>query len=215
MNKYHLFTAFLFTSLVFFGCERIEPVNPNTQSKLSAKLKKPVKMLQASNEGKKMIKLETSMGDIKIELDANLAPVSVENFLEYVESGFYNQTIFHRVINDFMIQGGGFDQQLQQKPTKKPIINEAKNGLKNERGTIAMARSANPNSATTQFFINLKDNSFLNYPGQDGWGYAVFGKVIDGMEVVDQIAMVKTGNKGSHQNVPIENVIIEKITSIQ
>ena len=159
--------------------------------------------------------LKTSMGEIVVELDQEKAPKTVENFLQYVKSGQYNGTIFHRVIPDFMIQGGGFDRNMQEKKTRAPIKNEANNGLRNDIYTISMARTASPHSATAQFFINTKNNSMLNYPGQDGWGYAVFGKVIMGTEVVDQIKNVGTGNAGFHQNVPTSPVIIESATVTQ
>jgi peptidyl-prolyl cis-trans isomerase A (cyclophilin A)/peptidyl-prolyl cis-trans isomerase B (cyclophilin B) len=146
--------------------------------------------------------MKTSMGDITLELYPDKAPKSVENFLSYVKSGQYDGTIFHRVINGFMIQGGGFDTSMHQKPTRAPIENEAKNGLKNEPYTLAMARTSNPNSATAQFFINVKSNAFLDYPGQDGYGYAVFGKVIKGSDVVDKIKQVATG-AGDVPNTPV------------
>lgn len=156
------------------------------------------------------VRIETSAGDIVIELDAENAPVSTENFLGYVNDGFYNGTVFHRVIKDFMVQGGGMDSDLNPKSTKAPIKNEAGNGLRNERGTVAMARTQIVDSATAQFFINTVDNSFLNHqaPTQQGYGYAVFGKVVEGMETVDAIREVKTGNKGMHQDVPLEAVTI-------
>jgi cyclophilin family peptidyl-prolyl cis-trans isomerase len=157
-----------------------------------------------------MIKLHTNFGVIAIELDAEKAPLSSANFTRYVESGHYDGTIFHRVIPGFMIQGGGFTKDMQQKSTSAPIQNEAKNGLKNDTYTLAMARTSDPHSASSQFFINVKNNDFLNYPGQDGWGYAVFGKVVEGKDVVDKIKGVPTGNKGMHQNVPTEPVVIEK-----
>jgi len=156
----------------------------------------------------KKVKLETSMGDIVIELNEKAAPVTVKNFLRYAEESFYDGTIFHRVIPNFMIQGGGFKSDMQQKKTHEPIINEAKNGLKNDRGTIAMARTTNPNSATAQFFINHRNNDSLNYSPQNP-GYAVFGKVIEGMDVVDKIAAVKTSQKGSYSDVPVEPVVIK------
>jgi peptidyl-prolyl cis-trans isomerase B (cyclophilin B) len=161
-----------------------------------------------------MITLHTNHGDIALELDFAQAPATSANFLEYAREGFYNGTVFHRVINDFMIQGGGFDGKMQQKPTKAPIANEADNGLKNDAGTIAMARTMDPDSATAQFFINLKDNNFLNHSGKtsQGWGYAVFGKVVDGMDVVDAIKAVPTGSHAGHQDVPTEAVIIESVT---
>ncbi len=158
------------------------------------------------------VKLHTNLGVITLELDADKAPVSVANFLAYVESGHYNNTIFHRVIDGFMIQGGGFEPGMNQKPTGEQIKNEADNGLKNERGTIAMARTQAPHSATAQFFINVADNDFLNHrsPDLQGWGYCVFGRVSDGMDVVDAIRKVKTGSSGFHQDVPKEDVIIER-----
>lgn len=159
---------------------------------------------------KPMVKLHTNHGIITIQLDKEKAPISSENFVKYVESGHFNGTIFHRVINNFMIQGGGFTADMNQKPTRPPIQNEAKNGLKNDIYTIAMARTPNPHSGSAQFFINVKNNDFLNYPGQDGWGYAVFGKVTEGMDVVDKIKAVKTGVKGGMPDVPVDPVTIEK-----
>ena len=152
--------------------------------------------------------METSKGTIEIELDAAKAPGTVANFVKYVKKGHFDGTIFHRVIPGFMIQGGGFTADMDQKSTDAPIQNEAKNGLKNARGTLAMARTSNPHSASSQFFINLKDNGFLDYPGQDGWGYCVFGKVTKGLEVMDAIAAVPTTTKSGHQNVPVEAVTI-------
>ena len=157
----------------------------------------------------KMVKLETTMGDIVIELDEKAAPITVKNFLTYVEERFYDGTIFHRVIPKFMIQGGGFTPDIAQKKTHPPIVNEANNGLRNNRGTIAMARTNNPDSATSQFFINHRDNDFLNYAGPDKPGYAVFGKVVEGMETVDKIAAVNTAQKGPHADVPVEPVVIK------
>ncbi|HJV85795.1 MAG TPA: peptidylprolyl isomerase [Noviherbaspirillum sp.] len=154
--------------------------------------------------------LTTNYGKIKLELDAEKAPKTVENFLSYVKSGHYDGTIFHRVIDGFMIQGGGFEPGMKQKPTNEPIENEAKNGLKNEPYSIAMARTSAPHSASAQFFINVKNNSFLDYPGQDGWGYCVFGKVTEGTDVVDKIKSVKTTRTGMHSDIPVENVVIEK-----
>ena len=158
------------------------------------------------------VKLHTNHGVITLELDAEKAPVTVANFLAYVEAGHYNNTVFHRVIDGFMIQGGGFEPGMNQKPTGEQIKNEADNGLKNERGTVAMARTQAPHSATAQFFINIADNDFLNFKSADlqGWGYCVFGKVSDGMDVVDAIRKVKTGSSGFHQDVPKEDVIIER-----
>ena len=159
-----------------------------------------------------MVKLHTNFGEITLELDAEKAPVTVANFLEYVNSGFYDNTVFHRVIDGFMIQGGGFEPGMRQKSTRENIKNEADNGLQNKAYTIAMARTPSPHSASSQFFINVGDNDFLNYsaPTANGWGYAVFGKVIGGTEVVDAIKKVKTGNKAGHQDVPIEDVVIER-----
>ena len=160
------------------------------------------------------VEMQTSLGKIVIELDEAKAPVSAKNFVGYVQDGFYNGTVFHRVIPGFMIQGGGFTADMAQKTAKAPIQNEAKNGLKNARGTIAMARTGDPHSATAQFFINHADNVPLDYPSRDGWGYAVFGKVTEGMDVVDKIAQVRTGNRGGHQNVPQEPVVIQSVKVI-
>jgi cyclophilin family peptidyl-prolyl cis-trans isomerase len=175
--------------------------------------KTETKIIPTSN----IVKLQTSMGDIVIELNRQAAPVAVQNFLGYVEAGFYDGTIFHRIMQGFMIQGGGFTNQMVEKKTRKPIINEAKNGLSNMRGTIAMARTSDPDSATSQFFINHSDNEFLNYIDESKAGYAVFGKVIEGMDVVDTIASVKTttvkitrnGRDASMENVPVEPIIIQ------
>lgn len=158
--------------------------------------------------------MKTSMGDITLELDGEKAPATVENFLRYVDEGFYSGTIFHRVINGFMIQGGGFTVDLDRKRGHAPVKNEAKNGLSNQRGTIAMARTNNPHSATSQFFINHKDNGNLDYPSFDGWGYAVFGRVTDGLETVDRIADAATETSMGMQNVPKTPIIIESITRI-
>jgi len=158
--------------------------------------------------------LNTNFGPITVELDSEHAPKSVENFLSYAKDGSYNNTVFHRVINGFMIQGGGFEPGMKQKPTKAPIKNEANNGLKNMTGTLAMARTSDPHSATAQFFINVADNDFLNFRSESpqGWGYAVFGKVTDGMDVVNKIKAVKTGTSGFHQDVPKDDVIIQSVT---
>ena len=163
-----------------------------------------------------MVKLSTNFGDITLELDAEKAPITVANFLQYVEKGFYNGVIFHRVIDGFMIQGGGFDTNMKQKPTMDEIKNEADNSLSNDNYTIAMARTSIPDSASSQFFINIADNGFLNHtaPTSSGWGYCVFGKVVEGMEVVDKIKSVKTTSKAGHRDVPIEPVIIEKASVI-
>ncbi len=163
------------------------------------------------------VKMQTSKGDITLELYEDKAPETVENFVTYARNGFYDGTIFHRVIPSFMIQGGGFTPDMEQKETREPIKNEADNGLENDVGTIAMARTPDPHSASAQFFINLQDNDFLNFKDKtmQGWGYAVFGKVTDGMDVVRTIAQVPTGNHGPHQNVPEEPVIIEKVSIVE
>ena len=161
------------------------------------------------------VKVQTSMGEIVIALDTEKAPVTAANFLKYVADKFFDGTIFHRVIPDFMIQGGGFTPDMAQKETGAPIVNEASNGLKNDRGTLAMARTNDPDSATAQFFINLKDNAFLNYAGPANPGYAVFAKVTEGMDVVDAIAAVKTAQKGGHDDVPVETVSIESATVVE
>ena len=161
-----------------------------------------------------MITLHTNFGDIAVELDFEKAPVSAANFKQYAEDGFYDGTIFHRVINNFMIQGGGFTEDMVQKEGRASIKNEADNGLKNDSGTLAMARTSDPHSASSQFFINVKDNDFLNHSSKDsqGWGYCVFAKVTDGMDVVEKIKSVKTGSQGMHQDVPTEAVIIESVS---
>ncbi|MDF1587801.1 MAG: peptidylprolyl isomerase [Gammaproteobacteria bacterium] len=163
------------------------------------------------------VKLETNHGNIVIELNSKKAPNTVANFLSYVEDGFYNGTIFHRVIKDFMIQGGGFTEEFVQKKPKAPIKNEANNGLSNVTGSIAMARTGDPHSATAQFFINTVDNNFLDFRGENGpaWGYAVFGNVIEGMDVVNEIRAVATGSRGPHQDVPTENVVIISATVVE
>jgi len=159
-----------------------------------------------------MITPTTSMGDIVIELDSEKAPKTAANFEQYVKDGHYDGTVFHRVIDGFMIQGGGYAAGMQEKPTRDPIENEANNGLSNVTGSIAMARTMEPHSASAQFFINVSDNKFLDYPGQDGWGYCVFGKVVDGMDVVNKIKGVATGSRFGHRDVPVEDVVIEKAT---
>ncbi|MBK8102137.1 MAG: peptidylprolyl isomerase [Cellvibrionales bacterium] len=161
-----------------------------------------------------VVTLHTTHGDITLELDAAKAPATVASFLGYASSGFYAGTIFHRVIDGFMIQGGGMDENMSQKKTNAPVKNEANNGLKNDTGTIAMARTMDPHSATAQFFINVKDNDFLNFKSEtsQGWGYCVFGKVTDGMDVVNKIKGVKTGSKGGHQDVPVESITITSVT---
>lgn len=161
-----------------------------------------------------MILMKTSKGDIKIELDSAKAPKTVANFMKYVESGHYNGTIFHRVINNFMVQGGGFDVEMNQKPAPDTVENEANNGLKNVVGSIAMARTSDPHSAGAQFFINVNDNTFLDYPGQDGWGYCVFGQVVEGMDVVNDIKEVATGSSGFHQDVPVAQIVISEVVVV-
>ena len=161
------------------------------------------------------VDLKTSLGTIRLELYPAKAPKTVENFLQYVKDGQYNGTVFHRVIPGFMVQGGGMSADMKEKRTRAPIPIESKNGLKNDAGTLAMARTSDPNSATAQFFINVKNNDFLNYPGQDGYGYTVFGKVVAGMDVVNKIVNVPTGNRGMHQNVPLQPVVIESATVVE
>lgn len=173
--------------------------------------------LVAADDAKPRVLMETNMGSFTLELDSQAAPKTVENFVQYVEDGFYDGTIFHRVIKDFMIQGGGFKEGLDKKPARAPIKNEANNGLKNTRGTIAMARTTDPHSATAQFFINTVDNAFLNYkaPNINGWGYAVFGKVVEGMETVDKIRAVPTKKSKGYSDVPQKSVIIQKATLVK
>jgi peptidyl-prolyl cis-trans isomerase B (cyclophilin B) len=163
-----------------------------------------------------MVVLHTNHGDIKVALDTENAPATVANFLQYVRDGHYDNTIFHRVIDGFMIQGGGMEPGMRQKPTREPVANEATNGLKNKKYTLAMARTSDPHSATAQFFINIADNDFLDYkaPSANGWGYCVFGKVVEGQDVVDRIRTVDTGNSGHHQNVPKEDVVLTKAEEI-
>ena len=161
-----------------------------------------------------MITLHTNFGDIKLQLNADKAPLTVANFMKYVEDGFFDGTIFHRVIDGFMIQGGGFTEDMTQKRSGEPVKNEANNGLSNRVGTIAMARTSDPHSATAQFFININDNTFLDFKAENsqGWGYCVFGEVVEGMDVVEKIKGVNTGNRGMHQDVPLEAVVIEKVS---
>lgn len=170
-----------------------------------------------SSDGNPMILLKTNFGDITLELDYEKAPNTAKNFESYVRDGFYDGVIFHRVINNFMIQGGGFDENMQQKPTKDTIENEADNGLSNVNGSIAMARTMDPHSASAQFFINVKDNGFLDHTAKtmEGWGYAVFGKVVEGMDIVNKIKEVPTTMRGGHQDVPTDNVIIESATVVE
>ena len=164
--------------------------------------------------GKPIVTFKTNMGDFSVQLEPKKAPKTVANFLQYVKDGHYDGTIFHRVINNFMVQGGGFNTDMRQKTTEAPIDNEANNGLKNNRGTIAMARTMDPHSATAQFFINVSDNDFLNHTAENmqGWGYAVFGQVVEGQEVLDKIRVVPTGSQAGHQDVPVDPVVIESVT---
>ena len=182
-----------------------KPAAPATPDAKPAETTQPLK-------GIVKVTLETSKGTLELELDADKAPLSVANFMNYAKKGHYDGTIFHRVIPGFMVQGGGFTADMQQKPTDKPIQCESKNGLKNTKGTLAMARTSDPHSATSQFFINVKDNGFLDFPGQDGWGYCVFGKVTKGIEVVDAIVAVPSATKAPHQNVPVDPITITKVT---
>jgi peptidyl-prolyl cis-trans isomerase B (cyclophilin B) len=163
------------------------------------------------------VSMQTSQGEIVLELDEAKAPITVENFLTYVRDGHYDGTIFHRVINGFMIQGGGFEPGMKQKPTRASIENEASNGLSNKTGTVAMARTSAPHSASAQFFINVKDNDFLDHtsPTPQGWGYAVFGKVVEGMDVINNIKKVRTGSKGGHDDVPVEDIIVTRATVLE
>ncbi len=205
--------AAMFLGSAFAQATKTEPkaakaaaVKPSTCSKINDKGTNPMK-----------VKLTTSMGAITLELNKEKAPISTENFVKYVESGHYNGTIFHRVINNFMIQGGGFDKKMIQKSAKATVVNEANNGLKNVNGSIAMARTSDPQSASAQFFINVKDNDFLDFRNEttQGWGYAVFGKVTKGMDVVNKIKVVKTGNSGGMSDVPVEPVIIESAEIVE
>jgi cyclophilin family peptidyl-prolyl cis-trans isomerase len=211
MSRKFWFSASLFI-LVLIPAVALVAVSkePNDGASKGTKASKQTMEVKESNIVEpKRVRLETSMGDIVIELDEKKAPITVKNFLQYAGEGFYDGTIFHRVISNFMIQGGGFTADMAQKETHPPIVNEAKNGLKNDRGTVAMARTNNPDSATSQFFINHKNNDFLNYAGPDKPGYAVFGKVVEGMEVVDKIAAVETTTRGGMRDVPVKPVVIK------
>ncbi|RTZ65241.1 MAG: peptidyl-prolyl cis-trans isomerase [Aquificaceae bacterium] len=208
----HFTILFLSFFMLFTGCNAQEGATKASTTK----------EIKTKTSGEKMsanpiIKMETNKGNITIELYADKAPLSTENMVNYVKDAFYDGLIFHRVIPGFMIQGGGMNPDMSEKANKAPIKNEADNGLKNDRGTLAMARTNVPDSATSQFFINLKDNDFLNHTSKtpQGWGYAVFGKVTEGMDVVDEIAAVKTGNHGGHGDVPLEPVIIKKMTVVE
>lgn len=205
MKRFVFMTAM---ATLLFGCQ--------TGRQIPAGQHEAVKEQSEQTEGTKiMILMKTSEGDIKLELDREKAPKTVANFLSYVEAGHYNDTVFHRVINGFMIQGGGFDKNMNQKPAPDTVENEAANGLKNTAGSIAMARTSDPHSASAQFFINVNDNTFLDYPGQDGWGYCVFGSVVEGMDVVNKIKNVQTGRSGFHQDVPVEPVTIIEVTAVE
>ena len=214
IKKLSLFVMVLSLVLIC-GCEKEEPQTREApvvaQEKIETIVVEPERNVVENKNPR--VKLETSMGDIVIELNAEAAPITVKNFLGYVESGFFDGLIFHRVIKDFMIQGGGFTADMQRKQTNAPIKNEASNGLKNDRGTIAMARTSDPDSATSQFFINHKDNSFLNYTPTSP-GYAVFGKTVEGMDVVDKIAAVRTTSRNGMGDVPVEPVIIKSATVV-
>ena len=207
------FTLLFFSFfLLFAGCNAQDAATKQTTEKGA----------KSNTSGEKMsanpiIKMITNKGTITIELNAEKAPLSAENMVNYVKDGFYDGLIFHRVIPGFMVQGGGMNPDMSEKSTKAQIQNEANNGLKNDRGTLAMARTNVPHSASSQFFINLKDNDFLNHSSEtaQGWGYAVFGKVTEGMDIVDEIAKVKTGNHGGHGDVPMEAVVVEKMTIVK
>ncbi len=201
---------FRFAALALLSSLLTLPVLAQEEAAPAVEAAAPAPVVETPTEELPMVILKTSKGDLKIELYPAKAPDTVKNFLQYVDDGFFNGTIFHRVISGFMVQGGGFTKDMQQKPTRAPVKNEAGNGLKNARGTLAMARTGDPHSATAQFFINVVDNDFLNYTSPDprGYGYCVFGKVVEGLEVVDAIKSVRTGNRGGHQDVPMEPVEI-------
>ena len=211
IRPHQLLIAFVSFFVFLGGCNAQEASTP--KSKTNTETKNGAKM-----SANPVIKIETSKGTMMLELDAEKAPNSAANFVAYVEDGFYDGLIFHRVIPNFMVQGGGMNPDMSEKDNKKaPIKNEANNGLKNDRGTIAMARTGDPHSASSQFFLNLKDNDFLNHTSetQAGWGYAVFGKLTDGLDVIDEIAKVKTGNHGGHGDVPLEEVTITKMSVVK
>ena len=216
INPNQLLIAFVSFFVLLGGCNAQESAQ-TSKAALTSDSKMTETKTGAKMSAKPVVKLETTKGTITVELDAEKAPKTVENFIKYVEDGFYDGIIFHRVIPGFMIQTGGMLPDMSEKPNREAIKNEANNGLKNDRGTLAMARTPNPHSASSQFFINLKDNDFLNFTSesQAGWGYAVFGKVIDGMDVVDEIAKVKTGNQAGHQDVPLEPVTITKASVVK
>lgn len=200
--------------LLINGCVKKAPQTSSGTNNVNEESKPKPLVNENVSTGKKIVKIQTSMGDIVVELNEEKAPITVKNFLDYVNSGFYNGTIFHRVIKDFMIQGGGFIADMSQKRTNAPIKIESANGLKNDRGTIAMARTDVPDSATSQFFINHKTNDFLNYAGPANPGYAVFGKVIEGMDVVDKIAVVRTATRGRDGDVPVDVITITSVSVV-
>ena len=212
-SKLFMFAVISFSVGIIFiaGCDKQNDKQASVASAKKVEDKETGKESKNIAMEPKKIKLETSMGDIVVELNQKAAPVTVNNFLWYAEEGFFDGTIFHRVISDFMIQGGGFTVDMNQKKTQEPIVNEAYNGLKNDRGTIAMARTSIPDSATCQFFINLKNNDFLNYVERNNPGYAVFGRTVEGMDVVDRIAAVKTANRNGMGDVPVETVLIKSV----
>ncbi len=200
--------------LLLLGCGQQEKPTTKPQVEPRAQESQPEKQPAGqadTSQGNPVVVMDTSLGEVTVELFKDKAPITVENFMTYVKDGFYDGTVFHRVISNFMIQGGGFTPDMQKKPTRGPIKNEAANGLGNERGTIAMARTQDPHSATAQFFINVKDNPNLNHQGASSFGYCVFGKVIDGMGVVDKIRVVKTTTKGRYKDVPVDSVVIKSI----
>ena len=211
-----LLIAFVSFFMLLSGCNAQESAQ-TTKAASTSDSKMTETKTGAKMSAKPVVKFETTKGTITVELDAEKAPKTVENFIKYVEDGFYDGIIFHRVIPGFMIQTGGMLPDMSEKKNRGQIQNEANNGLKNDRGTLAMARTPNPHSASSQFFINLKDNDFLNFTSesQAGWGYAVFGKVTDGMDVVDEIAKVKTGNHGGHGDVPLEPITITKASVVK
>ena len=195
---------------------RGQETNNQTKTETKSAKKPDAKEEKSPVNTKEVAVIKTTEGEMVVEFWPEVAPKTVENFLSYVRSGHYDNTVFHRVIDGFMIQGGGFEPGMRQKPTQAQIENEATNGLKNERYTVAMARTSDPHSASAQFFINVKDNSFLNHsaPTPQGWGYCVFGKVVEGMDVVDKIKSVKTGSRGGHQDVPVEDVVLERAEAV-
>ncbi|MFI4954522.1 MAG: peptidylprolyl isomerase [Gammaproteobacteria bacterium] len=212
MSTYKAFKHMLGISicaLMLVGCENKQEQKPAETTSPAAE----ATQTENTSVENSYVKINTNQGSFVIELNGQKAPITVKNFMNYVNEGFYSQTLFHRVIPGFMIQGGGFTTDFEQKPTQPPIKNEADNGLKNLRGTVAMARTMDPNSASAQFFINLADNDFLDYrsPTPQGWGYAVFGKVVEGMDVIDTISKEKTGSRSGHEDVPVNNVVIESI----